>query len=254
MLEDTVISSINEVMTVPVPRGRRSPMQQRPQYGLSFCLGEGRIIYHHEGKEYLSDKDHAVWLPMGASYLLECRESGHFPLINFSCTVPAFTDFRSIPLRHADSFLRRYETLKELYLFHHRYAGAMSVLYDLLSSLAPLEEGSGEQSILWPAMRYLETHYADQELTNSILAAQIPISEVYFRRLFRAVYQTTPRQYILGLRIQRARELLAGDVMSVGRVAELCGFSGVYHFCRAFRAATGQTPTDYRRSSGGIHI
>ena len=139
MLEDTVISSINEVFTVPVPRGRRTPMQQRPQYGLSFCLGEGRIIYHHEGKEYLSDKDHAVWLPMGASYLLECRESGHFPLINFSCTVPAFTDFRSISLPHADSFLRRYETLKELYLFHHRYAGAMSVLYDLLSSLAPLE-------------------------------------------------------------------------------------------------------------------
>lgn len=64
----------------------------------------------------------------------------------------------------------------------------------------------------------------------------------------------TPRQYILELRIKHAKELLIGDVIAINRVAELCGFSGVYHFYRTFRQMTGQTPTDYRRRFGPVRI
>ena len=83
LLDNLIITSLNDVMTVPVSRGYRAQMHVRRQYGLSFCEGEGKILYHHQGREYLSDRDHAVWLPMGATYLLDCRESGFFPLINF---------------------------------------------------------------------------------------------------------------------------------------------------------------------------
>ncbi|MBQ8350563.1 MAG: helix-turn-helix transcriptional regulator [Clostridia bacterium] len=254
MLDKITLTSINEVITVPVARGYKADMVNRRQYGLSFCEGEGRILYHHNGKEYLSDHAHAVWLPMGATYLLDCRESGYFPLINFDCAAPAIHHFLSIPLRKAEGLLRSYETLKEIFLYRHQRARAMSVLYDMLASLSAEAQREEGETLLAPAMRYLEEHIADPDLQNGVLSDQAHISEVYFRRLFKEAYHTTPRQYILDLRMKRAKELLAGGVTSVSRVAELCGFSGVYHFCRVFRAATGQTPTEYRRRVGGVRI
>ena len=43
-------------------------------------------------------------------------------------------------------------------------------------------------------------------------------------------------------------DLLREGKESITRIAEACGFSSGYHFCRAFRDATGDSPTEYRRS------
>jgi AraC-like DNA-binding protein len=252
-LDSLTITAINEVSTIPVARGYRANMVNRRQYGLSFCEGEGKILYHHNGREYLSDRDHAVWLPMGATYLLDCRESGFFPLINFFCASPGIDHFLSIPLKKTDGFLRSFSQMREQHLYRHR-AAAMSVLYDILAALSAEAQEKTSVGLLTPAVRYLEAHFTDPELHNGLLAEQAHISEVYFRRLFKETYHTTPRQYLLELRLKRAKELLCGDVMPVGRVAELCGFAGVYHFCRVFRASTGQTPSEYRRRFGGVRL
>lgn len=254
MLDDIIVTAVRDVFTVPVARGYTNQMVARPQYGLSLCDGAGKILYHYNGKSYLSDRDHAVLLPMGATYVLDCRESGYFPLINFLGTGTGLDSFYSIPLRQPDGLLRSYESLKTLFLYRHRHARVMSVLYDMLATLATEEGSNGKEQLLAPAMRYLEEHYCDPALQNSALAACAHVSEVYFRRLFKEAYRTTPRQYILDLRLKRAKELLESEAMPVGHVAEACGFSGVYHFCRAFRAATGLSPTDYRRRFGGRHI
>ena len=48
------VSAIDEVVTVPVLRGKRTLMKDRRNYGISFCQ-RGRITYIHNGKEYISD-------------------------------------------------------------------------------------------------------------------------------------------------------------------------------------------------------
>jgi AraC-like DNA-binding protein len=150
--------------------------------------------------------------------------------------------------------LRSYAQLKEQFLYRRHRAAAMSVLYDILASLSSEAQAREGNGLLAPAMQYLEEHFTDPDLHNGLLSKQAHISEVYFRRLFKETYHTTPRQYILDLRLKRAKELLCGDVMSVSRVAELCGFAGVYHFCRVFRQEMGQTPSEYRRRFGGTRI
>ena len=255
MLDSIVITAINGVSTVPLGRGARNEIKNRIQYGLSLCDGDGCIIYRHDGREYISDRLHALWLPMGATYRLECRASGYFPLINFHCEKPPFEGFLSLPIQNIEELLRGYDAVKEQFLFRHSHAGAMSALYGMLAALSAAEaEEHKATRLLAPAMEYLEGHYADPDLKNESLAAHAHISEVYFRRLFKEQYHTTPRQYILDLRMRHAKELLTHSPLSVGEVAELCGFSSVYHFCRAFSQATGQTPTAYRRRFGDIGI
>jgi AraC-like DNA-binding protein len=79
------------------------------------------------------------------------------------------------------------------------------------------------------------------------LAASCFVTPDHFTRLFKAARGVTPREYILRHRIDLARRLLLSSSHSVGRIAELAGFSDIHHFSRVFKARTGRAPTRFRR-------
>lgn len=255
-LNQITVTDICDVFLVPVSKGHVRKMINRKCYGISFSES-GKIIYRHNGKEFLSDRSHAVFLPQGESYQLLDRENGMFPVINFFCA-PDFCqkEIVSIEIPSAEGFLRDYDTLSRLMLFRREEsrAKAMAILYDMLGRLAACDSKSRERRLLEPAIAYLEEHVADPELSNLILAQQAHISEAYFRRLFQAVYGLSPGRYIQDIRMRRARELLSGSSPAVSAVAEQCGFSSVYHFSRAFRQYTGCSPTEYHRRYGGMGV
>ncbi|MBQ9131497.1 MAG: helix-turn-helix transcriptional regulator [Clostridia bacterium] len=245
-LSRVTVTSIDQIMTVSSLQGRHVRIKNRKYYGLSFCKS-GKIDYTQGEKHAISTPDTAVFLPFGGTYELLGTETGEFPLINFSTNEPFCDAPTAIHLKHPESYLRDFFRMEELWCQPESHARLMSVMYDLLHRLS-MEETS-VSPLLSPAMRYLHEHLADPNLTNSILAAEAKISEVYFRRLFAEAYGVTPRQYILDLRIREACRLLAGNNVTVTSVAEACGFSCVYHFSRAFRNVTGLTPTEYAKST-----
>ena len=54
-----------------------------------------------------------------------------------------------------------------------------------------------------------------------------------------------PNDYLISLRIERARELIREGSMNFTEIAEATGFGSLHYFSRTFRARTGQTPTQY---------
>jgi AraC-like DNA-binding protein len=250
-INNMVITEITNILTVPSEKGRYFEMKNRGSYAISFCT-QGRITYKHKGKTYVSDKNCAVLIPKGQSYSLYGNETGFFPLINFNCKEDLIDTFLVIPLRNAESYIKDLEHMKNLSLFEKSNAKIMSIFYDILSRLSS-EEIEGN-NILSPAIKYLEENYASCELNNSALAELCHISEVYFRKIFAQQMGITPKQYILDIRIGRAKQLLGSLNISVSQIAEQCGFSSVYHFCRAFRKMTGFTPTEYRKEIQKIGV
>lgn len=79
------------------------------------------------------------------------------------------------------------------------------------------------------------------------LAGGCFLSPDHFSRLFKAARGVTPREFIMRHRIDAARRLLLSSSHSIGRIAELTGFSDIYHFSRQFKARTGRSPTRFRR-------
>jgi len=242
MIENIIVTNIDEILIVPSMRGRKFSMHDRPNFGLSFCF-DGEIRYSHLGKTFISDPDHAVFLPKGATYCLYGEKSGRFPLINFQCENFSIDTFEVLPLHDAEHMFHIFEQLHTQSLFPHTKHLQMSYLYRILHELTAIPAQHGD--LLSPAVAYLHANFSDPSLNNTILAAQSSISEVYFRKLFTARYGITPHKYLLTIRLQRACRLLSQGQLRISDVALDCGFSSVYHFCRAFKAAYAVTPGEY---------
>ncbi|MBE6768149.1 MAG: helix-turn-helix transcriptional regulator [Ruminococcaceae bacterium] len=244
---DLTVINIQDVITVYSEKGDHTVIRNRSSYGLSFGQS-GRIEYEHNGCHFLSEPGVALLHPQGATYRLYRRESGEFPLINFYLYGDELPqEFVVFRLRDPAWYLREVEELKDLCLLPHNRLRVIGRLYGMLYRL--YTEGHEQKSTISPLLDYIAAHYGDSSLGNDRLAGQVGISEVYMRQLFRREIGMSPKQYIQHLRIQKAKQLLEEGHASVTEIAQRCGFSAIYPFCRAFKTATGETPTDYRRHS-----
>ena len=240
-LDKIVVTDVLELFTVSSPKGRFQTIYNRKTYGLSFCI-DGQITYTHNGNQAVSDKNHAVILPKGQTYTLHGDKAGSFPVINFQCSEFLCDTIVSLTIQNPDIYLKDFEQIKALSPFDENRNKIMSIFYNMLYRLS---SQSMENSIISPAIAYLENNYNNPRLTNAELAKQCNISEIYFRKVFTKRYKTPPKQYIVNLRISKAKQLLAENNLKINTLAERCGFSNQYHFCRLFKEKTGLTPTEY---------
>lgn len=249
VFENSVITKLFDVMTIPIYGGISKQIQNRYAYGLTFCsTPTGKIIYELEGKEFVSDYSHALLLPMGRTYMLNGISTGEFPLINFFCDKPLNgNEFASFRLGSPNYYLSLYESIKEQ-LRHNRphcYAKAMSLMYELISHLLadPDENTDGCLSL---AAGFMDRNFSDPNLSMEQVARHAHISSGYLRKIFKEKYSIPPKKYILNARLMKSKEMLAGgDFLSIVDVALKCGFTNVYHFDRAFKDFTGCSPSEY---------
>jgi len=250
-LKKITVTHIDDAITVFSPRGRVYEMTNRPYYGLSFCL-KGEITYTLNGKEYISDPKHAILLPEGKSYTLYGNTEGIFTVINFKCDSVITDDIHLFTISDIEPFIKDFDKIKSLFLFERNRPLMYSIFYRMIDRL--IQEQHPKDDILYPAIKFLENNISNPELNNFLLAQKANISEIYFRKLFSKKMGITPKQYILDIRIQKARQLLTETEFSVSAISEECGFSSLYHFCRAFKGKTGLTPTKYAQQNKNFKI
>jgi AraC-like DNA-binding protein len=104
------------------------------------------------------------------------------------------------------------------------------------------------EEVVATAVRTIDLHYA-KPLRVDQLAASAYLSPDRFTEIFAAVMGRTPRDYIRHVRLERAKTLLATSAMPISDVARATGFRENPYFTRAFRAATGISPREFRRAA-----
>ncbi|ADV81801.1 AraC family transcriptional regulator [Terriglobus saanensis] len=85
------------------------------------------------------------------------------------------------------------------------------------------------------------------DLDLQTLAAESGYSRSHFLRMFRASTGCTPHRYLMGLRLERAKELMRQKNRSLIDIAATCGFSSHAHLSRMFHQVVGVPPSEYRR-------
>ena len=88
------------------------------------------------------------------------------------------------------------------------------------------------------------------DLSADNLAGMAGYSTSRFRELFRVQTGLSPRQYILAIRLEIARNLLASTSTPISAIALECGFASQSHLTASFRTAHRMTPAAYRRTFG----
>lgn len=96
-------------------------------------------------------------------------------------------------------------------------------------------------------MLYAQAHYAEP-VTVRALAGAAYLSERGCYRVFRDCLHTTPTEYLIRYRLERACRLLRQTNESVTEIALACGFGSGGYFARAFARRLGCTPGQYRRN------
>jgi len=81
------------------------------------------------------------------------------------------------------------------------------------------------------------------------LARELKVSYSSFRHTFQQHTGSSPHQYLLDLRLVRARNLLMQTSQSIKEIAQQAGFDDEHYFCRFFKLKTGLTPGQWRSRS-----
>ncbi|NMG05619.1 AraC family transcriptional regulator [Brasilonema sp. UFV-L1] len=102
-------------------------------------------------------------------------------------------------------------------------------------------------------LEYIHTH-VDSEIKLTTLAQVAGISQYYFCQLFKQSLGITPYQYVLQLRVERAKQLLKNQKITICDVALACGFANQSHFTKHFRKLTGMTPKAYWKHSSVLSV
>ncbi len=246
-----VVTDIQPPIVVHAQKGWTFHMTDRESFGLSLCM-RGQITYTMHEKTYVSHPGNAVILPQGGTYSLVGDKDGLFPVINFRCANFRCDEILVVPLDHPQRSISRFHSLQGLFRRNDSSFEIYSAFYELLQAVFATD--TKRPLPLDRAVTYIEKNLQDQSLSNSTVAEQVGISEVYLRKLFTAHCGMAPKQYILEVRLRKAKELLTNSPFSVTAIAEECGFSSVYHFCRVFKRRVGMTPTQYAVNNKVLQI
>ena len=179
-------------------------------------------------EKVVSDKNKAVILPKGRSYSLHRDKTGSFPVINFDCLNFPCNDILSFTVLNPAAYIKEYEKMKALSLFSGNRAEIMSIFYGILHRIL-LDNTS--VSRLAPAISLIEKEFSNPKLTNSDLARECSISEIYFRKIFTEEYKLSPKQYLTEVRINKAKQLLTDGFLKINAVAAQCGFDALECDC-----------------------
>jgi AraC family transcriptional regulator len=117
-----------------------------------------------------------------------------------------------------------------------------SILCGLLYGRHP---GEASDPAVQEAMRYLAEHLAAPVRVPE-LASRLHMSASQLNRVFKNNIGQTPHEYLVNLRINRAKQLLKDSRLSVSEIAEQVGYELDTSFSAAFRKKTGMTPGKFR--------
>ncbi|WP_028551485.1 response regulator [Paenibacillus sp. UNC451MF] len=117
----------------------------------------------------------------------------------------------------------------------------------VLSALQRIREEREEQTIhvLDKAKNYIESRFTE-DISLEEAADFVHLNPHYFSKVFKQHIGETFIDFLTRLRIEKAKELMASNELSLKEVCFEVGYKDPNYFSRVFKKVTGMTPTEFR--------
>lgn len=167
--------------------------------------------------------------PDGFRHCIDLSQEGDYPLHLFQRLL---TEYETPSFRSQDMAKN---ILEQLLILVYRARPENFVAYK-----------TGSAARVAEIQRYIEEHFTE-EIAIPDLAARYFFNPYYLSHCFKEQVGFSPKQYILRIRLSYAKELLETTSLQINQIAYQSGFGDANNFIRAFKAAFGVSPNQYRK-------
>ncbi|MFD0679697.1 MULTISPECIES: helix-turn-helix domain-containing protein [unclassified Paenibacillus] len=123
--------------------------------------------------------------------------------------------------------------------------------YDVLNRTAEdmrrIRESKTHYHLIGDMKAYIESHFADPDLSLTSLSDQFELHPNYLSRLFKEEFGEKFIDYLTKMRIEQAKKLLTGTNLTIQDVSVQVGYTLPVSFIRVFKKHVGTTPGDYKK-------
>ncbi len=95
-------------------------------------------------------------------------------------------------------------------------------------------------------VKYVEEHCCDNDISVALICEEFGIHKNTLTHMFKKEFAMTYKDYIIKLRIEKAKELLRNKDLTITQISEQVGYINISSFIRLFKELTGTTPNTYR--------
>ena len=215
----------------------------RNHSALAFRI-RGTANIQWEGGSCFVDANDVLYLPQELGYTATYTDT-EMIVIHF---VTASADRETEVYTTEDSSLVYKHFLRAQALWQNKEPGypvyVMSQLYAILGALLETETKTNLPPHFLRAISYINANY-NTSITTATICAASGIGATAFRQLFKAHYRKTPVEYITELRLEHARNRIAGGV-PIEQAAADSGFNDPKYFARVVKRYFNCTPRDLK--------
>lgn len=212
---------------------------------------KGSIDYAFEGYQVTVVEGELAYLPKGSRYMMHVAREDAFIYVDFEfdCDLPR----RGLGVKFQngkEEFDRLWVTWKKALPAYH--TECRGILYKIYASVIRLFDRQNDipgalKRKMEKSVEQIVCHYTEQSLSIEKMIQDAELSPTQYRELFQRLFEMSPKQYILKLRMDYAKELLIHTANNIAYIATACGFKDEFYFSAVFKKKCGCAPTEYRR-------
>lgn len=254
IFSDIKIDKIFSTVALQRTRGEVIETTNRRHCGI-VVIKSGKLSFFQNDNEFVQTPDVAVILPKGIDYSLHCHDDASCYLINFEEESVFLTDkIHTVNLTQKNNVIDKVDKMCRTWSMRSNSYNLilMSLMYSIFAdfniALSMDKQQTKYYEMIKPSINFMEEHYYDFDITNEDLARVSNVSTVYFRKIFKKLYGVAPIHYIEIRKIEKAKELLHTEELSITEIASAAGFKDIYHLSRSFKKITGFSPNKYRKN------
>ncbi len=156
-----------------------------------------------------------------------------------------------VQLNSPESFQKLFELLSMENYFRFDYS-SMSISMLLRMLLWKIKESAQESEITDQQRALIDLRYEIRlkpyfHWTVDMMAEKLHLSTGYLQNIYKKQFGVSCMQDVVNMRIDLAKNYLVTTDFNSQKIAGLCGYQNVEHFCRQFKAVTGTSPLAYRK-------
>ncbi len=283
-LQELLTNCFGITVTIAVSTEGREIMQLPERYNQcvealerKFYIGDNTVIYHEDIKGFFKYADYAP-LEKHQKLLLEGIKTGNGAMVSqkIEDIFEYINSIENIDMNYLKNYCWNIITyvnnirLSVAQASNDRNVEGINILsvHNIINGSQKVEElkelvievcrgittkinnynNTSIKLVLRKAVTYIQKHYNDQ-ITLNLVAEHVYVSTSYLSRMFKKELGVNFIDYLNGLRVEKAKELLIDPRYKTYEVAEKVGISDAHYFSRLFKKYEGISPTEFRDSA-----